>query len=133
MEQGRPEEVRERRRLRAVDSNQNFERIEGDLFLTEVMWAQSDGAAKRAFLFEIENDEINEQIPPLEMQLEESIYRYSDILKSIRTGKYGTHIESASYRIAIDGHFNHRVLSLNDYDFYFRSRKKLKNEKGFIF
>ncbi len=114
--------------LRTVDYNQNFEGIEGEFFITEIMWAQSDGAAKRAFLSEIENDEFNEQIPPIEMQLEANKYRYSDILESIKTGKYGAHIESASYRIAIDGHFIHRELSLKDYEFYFRSRKKIANE-----
>src|SRR5438874_557492 len=54
----------------------------GDLrFVTSVLWAESEGAARRASLMEIENDQIDRSaVPPQEMLLPDAANRYGDIL-----------------------------------------------------
>lgn len=87
-----------------------------------LLWAESDGAALRAVNMEIEADALcpGGKIPS-EMLLPGRPRTYGEILSAFRTGRHGSFMEHADYRIARDGAFIHRALDGPDFVFYFRS------------
>lgn len=88
--------------------------------ITQMIWAQTDGAAKRIWDMCIESDEVSEARCPSLFSLGLSLPNYSNLL-TVLTEKYpGQTMESASYRIATDGKFVKKTIGANNYEFYFR-------------
>ena len=108
--------------------NERFERVPGTAgFLGSLLWAPNDGAARRAALMDIEADSPDtrpqvEPAPDLELLLAGAPTAYGTILAEAKTGRYGRYLESASYRVAKDGAFVHRSISVVPFTFYFRNR-----------
>lgn len=97
-------------------------------FVSGILFAPDDGAAKRVSMSMIEEDLGRHLLPPALLYLRASEFRYSDILSNLK----GTHPkvcqESASYRIATDGQFIHRKIETESYTYYFRSMLDDPNE-----
>ena len=97
--------------------------------VTTVMWADSDGAARRALRGRIEAD--NERLgltPPAALLLAPGVLTYGDIVAVFASRRHGDFEERAEYRIATDGAFIHRVISARLLSFFFRSRKHDNDE-----
>jgi hypothetical protein len=97
-------------------------------FLVAVLWACSEGAAKRAYLGRIEEDDGSELIPPDEILPAPNSKSYASILNSLRYCKCNTVMEYASYRIMTDGAFIHKVIESKIALYFFRKRLKADKE-----
>lgn len=91
----------------------------GDLAVTAVVWAESEGAARRAVLQQLEADQPTDAQPPAEMLLKPGMKRYGEIREAGRTGSFGSMLEAASYR-SRDGLFVDRRINLPRWTFHFR-------------
>jgi len=108
--------------LVAVGHNRNLEFVAGTSFVTQVVWAVSDGAAQRAVNGRIEMDDRLVMAAPTQMLLAGTATTYGDIMRLFGTRRYGQVSESAHYRWS-DGEFIHRIISGNSFCFYFRKRE----------
>ena len=98
-------------------------------FVAGVLWAPSEGAARRARFLEIEADEGIAASPVPAWCLPEGVApRYGDILKALGPGA----MESGSYRVASDGKFVCRKISTRSHICYFRGRKSDPAEPPFV-
>ena len=98
-------------------------------FITMLLWAASDGAVLRAARMNIEADDLLSATPPPEMLLPETKNpNYSELLTAAKSGLHGKHMEHASYRIASDGRFIHKTISVGRFEFHFRNRNIRKRE-----
>jgi hypothetical protein len=112
----------------AVDHDARFNPSHSRL-ITSLLWAESEGAALRAALMDIEADEPTSGVEiPTEMLFHQELTSYGSIKEALKTRIDGTLLEHADYRIAIDGAFVHRVLSSRTFEFYFRSVAEKPNE-----
>jgi hypothetical protein len=107
----------------AVPHNEQFDRTEKAPFVTILLWAETDGAARRAKLMDVEADEKGHVAPPAELLLPGQSVAYGDIVKELRRGQHGTYQETASYRIAKDGAFVDRNIATPVLTFHFRKRE----------
>src|SRR5262245_51440034 len=115
--------------LIAVPHDERYQTVDDKQFVTLLIWAQSRGAALRAALMEIESDAIFAGVtPPPEMLLPNAPNTYGETITALKSGKYGTYSEHASYRIARDGAFIHRAVCTRKFEFYFRGLQEEKNE-----
>ncbi len=90
--------------------NENFKEAPGGPFVNALLWSCSEGAVRRAYLMEIEQDDGTIIKPPDEIMPEPGRYTYKEILVGLkRLGCKGI-LEHASYRIAKDGAFIHRSI-----------------------
>lgn len=103
-----------------VPYNRQLEEIEGGLFVTTLLWAESDGAAKRVQLMEIEADQPKDSRPPADLLLHGQPVTYGEIIRELQRGAYGAFREWADYRIARDGAFVQRTIDIPPISFYFR-------------
>lgn len=111
----------------AVPYNERFERTENAPFVTILLWAPTDGAAKRAKLMEIEADDLAVSPPPEVLLPKSASSTYGSIVQTLRKG--GSPVEEwADYRVAKDGAFVHRTLSAPPHAFHFRSREEDQGE-----
>jgi len=106
--------------LICVPYNRDLEEQRGDRFVTSLVWAATDGAAKRAVLMQIEADQISSERPPAELLLPGQPVRYGEIIRALQNGNFGEYEEAASYRIASDGAFVHRHITTTSFSFRFR-------------
>ena len=100
----------------------NLKSINGQT-ITEVvslLWAVDDGAARRAYLAEVESDDGKERSVPQALLPLHSNGTYDSILKLARYNSASGALESASYRIMSDGAFIHRCIETNERAYYFR-------------
>jgi hypothetical protein len=107
----------------AVPYDKDFARSEGAPFVTIVLWSETNGAARRASLMEIEADEWKDVSPPPELLLPDGPTTYGDIARALKTGDHGAFQETASYRIARDGAFVDRTIATPASTFHFRKRQ----------
>lgn len=115
-------------------SNERFERPPGiPGFIAALLWAQYEGAARRAILMDVEADKPElrplPEPPPSELLLPGASDTYGSIVAELRTERHGKFLESATYRVARDGAFIHRNISAAPYTFFFRSRKDDDNDR----
>jgi hypothetical protein len=95
----------------------------GAPFATMVVWAPSEGAARRVCRTEIEADaDAVSKPPPPELLPAEGVVGYAAILKAARQRDANVG-EVAAYRIATDGAFIHREITWGRSRFYFRDLK----------
>mgnify|MGYP007034366735 CR=1 FL=1 len=107
--------------LVCVPHDRDLRRIEGKRFVTTVMWAETEGAARRAQLMDIESDERGDVLPPPALLLSEGASSYGSIVDCLQS--IGARFqESASYRIGSDGAFIHRSIIAPPRTFHFRNR-----------
>src|SRR5262245_33437947 len=88
-------------------------------YITLLIWAQSPVAALRATDMQIERDDgsVNFQ-PPSELLLSPDSVTYGSIVRHARR-EGASVMEHASYRIAQDGAFIHRTISVgSEFEFY---------------
>jgi hypothetical protein len=105
--------------LLAVSHNERFERDEKGPFVTGLLWAETDGAAKRATLMEIEADDSRDASSPPEDLVPEGARSYGEIVKALK--RQGQSVqEYAEYRVATDGAFVHRTIEAGAQSFFFR-------------
>lgn len=92
-------------------------------FVTGIVLAAGDGAARRALLMDIESDE-GETMSVLADFLPSSgvaSVTYGEILRGLKNDKPRACQEKAAYRIASDGRFIHRMIETERFSFFFRS------------
>jgi hypothetical protein len=99
----------------------------GEHSITIAVWAETDGAARRAVLQDLTSDVSEDVLPPDEMTLSGRV-KYGDIAKVAKTGVFGSALESASYRFS-DGQFTDRRITLPAWTFHFRGRRDDPQEK----
>lgn len=90
-------------------------------YVSGILFAPDDGAAKRVSMSMIEEDLGRHLLPPAILYLRDSEFRYSDILSNLKRTHPKACQESASYRIATDGQFIHRKIETESCTYYFRS------------
>src|SRR4051812_23867681 len=93
-------------------------------YITLLIWAQSPGAALRATESQIEKDDGSANFqPPPELLLSPDAATYGSILRQVPDRGDVSVMEHADYRIAGDGAFVHRTISVGyEFEFYFRGR-----------
>lgn len=89
--------------------------------VTQILWAQSDGAARRIWERSIESDVSSNAELPLQLSIGVSKPTYANLLKALSTRFPEKTIESASYRIATDGKFVFKTIAADNFEYYFRS------------
>lgn len=99
--------------------------------ITLVIWALSVGALKRAFNFDIEEDDGVSGEPPQEMLLAPGATTWETI-RDAGEVQCIQFTDSASYRIATDGASIHRQLGSRSYSAYFRSRHDTHTECSYV-
>jgi len=104
-------------------------------FVTILVWAQSDGAVRRAMSREIEADTDQPARAvriPSEMKPEEQCNTYGDIIDFLeKTENKWPFSETSSYRIATDGKFICRKVVFNNWVFMFRNSERKGSEAPF--
>ena len=90
-----------------------------DYAVTAAVWAESEGAARRAVLQQLEADESKDSRPPEGVLLRRGLERYGGIREAGRTGSSGNMLEAASYR-GRDGLFIDRRINFPRWTFHFR-------------
>jgi len=90
-----------------------------DYAVTAAVWAESEGAARRAVLQQLEADESKDSRPPEGVLLRRGLERYGEIREAGRTGSSGNMLEAASYR-GRDGLFIDRRINFPRWTFHFR-------------
>jgi hypothetical protein len=105
--------------LIAVPHNERMERDEKGPFVTGLLWAETDGAAKRAKQMEVEADDSRHTSSPPADLLPGNARSYGEIIAALkRQGQ--SFQEYAEYRVATDGAFVHRTVETGLYSFFFR-------------
>jgi hypothetical protein len=104
--------------------------LAGEPIISMVIWAPSQGSVLRAFEMNIEADDGKEGVIPLDMRLADNAITFESIRSA---GKFQgfDFMESASYRVLVDGAFIHRQLQSKTYRAYFRSRHNRLKEKPY--
>ena len=100
----------------------------GEPALVSLLWATSDGAARRVYLNEIESDDLKNALPPRELLPLSADCSYLQIAKFLKASGARGISESASYRIMTDGLFIHKSISSNIAVYYFRSPEIVDDE-----
>ena len=93
-----------------------------DVAVAAIVWAESEGAARRAVLQQLEADEARDVQPPAAVLLRPGVERYAEIRETARTGRFGSMLQAASYRNS-DGLFVDRRINLPRWTFHFRNRE----------
>lgn len=97
--------------------------------ITMALWAESEGAALRATLMDIEADVVATGVAiPRQMLLPGAPITYGTIVDALVSASRNSWAESAAYRIARDGAFVHRVIHAHPFEFYFRCSQKSRLE-----
>lgn len=107
--------------LMCVPYDAEMKPLENDYSITAILWAETDGAAKRSVLQQLEADARGDATPPAEILLPERAMRYDDVVRVARLGAYGSVLESATYRVG-DGQFIDRTIALPRWTFHYRGR-----------
>jgi hypothetical protein len=103
----------------------------GARFVSMVLWAETEGAARRALLGEVEADlRDGTRRPPGELLPAGAAGMYGDIRAALRAEKQEMR-EFAEYRIATDGVFLHRVIQSESTLYYFRNDESDETERPF--
>jgi hypothetical protein len=100
-------------------------------FIALLMWAPSDGAAKRAALGVAELDDGVVGNPPPEIALGEANATYERMLRAKGPGAISPPVREATYRGKPDRNFVHRVINFGRLEFYFRGRDPDPNERAY--
>lgn len=103
----------------AVPHNGRFDRNDAGPFVTALLWAETDGAAKRAKLMEIEADDPGAASSAPRDLLPGPATTYGDIARTLEQQGRAFQ-EYAEYRVARDGAFIHRTIEAAPYAFFFR-------------
>jgi hypothetical protein len=100
----------------------------GEATLISLLWASSDGAAKRVYLNDIESDDSSISMPPQELLPLSSALSYGEILEALKASDARGLMEHASYRIMSDGAFIHKAIESETTSYYFRSPELIEQE-----
>jgi hypothetical protein len=100
-----------------------FEKDPDGPFVMGVVWAASDGAARRALLMEIESDDGAMHSVPNDFLPASDATTYSTILQGLKNVNPRVCQETAAYRIASDRRFIHRIIETERFAFFFRNPK----------
>lgn len=88
--------------------------------LTSLLIAPDDSAVSRVVKMDIENDAQIQLDVPAAILPKGAVGTYGSILQGLKSENGHGSLESAIYRIAVDGKFVHRTIQTSKYDFYFR-------------
>lgn len=99
-------------------------------FIMSILWASSDGSARRAYFHDIEHDDGAILPPPPELLPHPAASRCGEIVEKLEEMGLST-TEEADYRVIPDGAFVHRVIDSEIAKYYFRSRKSMDDEPPF--
>jgi hypothetical protein len=96
-----------------------------------VLWAPTDGAARRALAMDVESDHpVSSMSPPDDLAAHLLGSSYGEIkANAMRTGTQMN--ERASYRIARDGRFVYKAVEAGNVTYFFRKRRGDLKEKPF--
>ncbi|MCZ4324659.1 hypothetical protein [Pseudomonas anguilliseptica] len=117
--------------LRLTPSNAFFENGPDAPYVTAIIWAVSDGAVLRLSEAKIESDIGGVLEPPKEILPAVSEATYGEIISYFKNFPPKVCQEKASYRIATDGAFIHRVIETEGFLFAFRSPAHDSSEKPY--
>lgn len=99
----------------------------GDYLIRSCLIANSDSAAYRALLDNIENYNLSECLELENEILGVESYKYSDVINYLKNDLCEKILESASYRFK-DGKFIHKKIGTKKYEFYYLGEKIDSNE-----
>lgn len=108
----------------AQDYNRALEDDPGAPFVTELLWASSDGAARRAAMDDIDADDGASSVPPPSLWHKGNAPSYASVLREA-----GKQAEYATYRL--DDRFVHKVVDLGGSRFFFRSLQFDEEERPY--
>jgi hypothetical protein len=100
-------------------------------YLGEVLWAPTDGAARRVLSMDVESDDpISSMAPPADLAQHLLGNSHGELKANAR--RVGIQLsERASYRIAGDGAFVYKALEAGNITYFFRKRRSDAKEKPF--
>lgn len=102
-------------------------------FVTGVVLAADDGAARRALLMDIESDNGETMsIPVGFFPAAVMTPAYGAILQALKREKPQICQETAEYRIASDGRFVHRMIETEHFSFFFRKPDHDDSEPPYV-
>lgn len=84
-----------------------------------ILWAASRGAAMRVWHSKIEADDLQLAIPP-HYVLPKDARSYGELTRHLKENEI-SFLESASYRLMVDGAFIHKTISTRGATYYFRA------------
>ena len=102
-------------------------------YVTILLWAESDGAAKRAMLQDLEADKDRSNLaPPAEMLYQTGCVTYRQLIAHLKhIGKFQPYTVTGSYRIIKGGDFTATHVNVDNWVFMFRSQKVKAEEPPF--
>jgi hypothetical protein len=96
--------------------------------ITSLLWAVSDGAARRVYFNDIEADDLATLPPPVELLPTATASGDQHILDSLKGINARGLMEHASYRIMSDGAFIHKTIEFTATAYHFRAQVMIANE-----
>lgn len=114
--------------LIAQPYNRRLIRDEQGPFVTMALWAPSAGAAKRAALGKLEEDDGASGEAPHWMSVGQQANTYRAIVECARRADLDRFGERAIYRVVPDGAFLHWVVALDNRSFLFRNLEPSADE-----
>ena len=113
--------------LLCVPYDAQIKPLENDYSIAAILWAETDGAAKRAVLQQLEADVRGNATPPSEILLPGGPVQYDEVVREAKSGAHGSLLESAIYRVG-DGLFIDRTIALPRWTFHYRGRRSKGDE-----
>jgi hypothetical protein len=110
--------------------NKDFSLSKEGARVSTILWAASAGAARRATVMQIEEDDGAALMPPCEFLIAPEADTWASIL-DVAKYKNIFIMESASYRIATDGLFVHKQIDTKPFIYFFRSPEVEGNERPY--
>jgi hypothetical protein len=114
--------------MTAPYSSSSLEVAPGGPFITAFLWACSEGAARRAYFYEIEADDKSILWPPDDILPFADNGTYGEILKGLKQFGGRSVLEHARYRIMSDGAFVDKVIESALASYFFRKADYDNNE-----
>lgn len=102
----------------------------GAPFVTSLLWAETEGAARRCVHLELERDESSTAAEAPHELLQNTSGDYESLVAEARKSKTRM-MERAEYRTQPDGRFVHRVVEVGKASYFFRDAHARKNERPY--
>lgn len=106
----------------------------GAPFVIALLWAESEGAAVRAALRDVNEDVcVSDKAPPSLLLPDGSAKTYSELRELGQRGAFGRFLEHADYWVdgGGEGRFANKIIQIGKISYYFRSPQNVPEELTF--